>query len=65
MRVAVDEPGNDNLAGGIYDFARGVPLIDFVGPADGFDASCFDRDRAVLDHVTRAIHRYDRSAAYN
>src|SRR5438270_9757429 len=27
VRVAVDEPGNDDLAGRIYDFARGVPLI--------------------------------------
>ena len=65
VRVAVDKTRNDDLAGGIYDFAGSVLLTDFAGPTDGFDASCFDRDGAVIHHATRAIHGYDGSATYN
>src|SRR5205807_840622 len=65
VRVAVDEAGDDDLTGGIHDFARGVPLFNIAGPTDGFDASSFDRDRAVVNHASRAIHRYDGTAAYN
>src|SRR5260370_26211526 len=46
VRVAVDNAGHDELAGGIYDLRV---FRSFYGGADLGDFSVFDQDRTTLD----------------
>src|SRR5262249_61719 len=60
--VAVDETGNNNFAGSVYDFARRVVALDFGRLADRSDATALNRHAAIVNDAAGAIHGDDSTA---